>query len=289
MKMLRPFTLVMSVTTALGLLAEAGAAQRLQSVVQHVSPPGAQTTTNAPKTLRLAGTVVDADGKPVAGALMECYQYGSVATPFRGNEFEVKQHLTTGTNGAFELQVPPVTTILLARKPGLAPAWAQYWNLLDDMAGERLILTPPTMLTGVVVDQTDKPVADAEVWLSYACVVRDKEEGGMLYAYLNGKPLRDSFSTRTAADGKFVIQGFPTNASADLAVSKPGMFLREPQRDGISPDTMRYQPGQQDVKLVVEPAQHRGQGCGQGHRPTVGRPEPLAAADSGRLLRRRRT
>ena len=32
------------------------------------------------------------------------------------------------------------------------------------------------------------------------------------------------------------------------------MFLREPQRDGISPDTMRWQPGQRDVKLVVEPA-----------------------------------
>src|SRR5208282_3295535 len=109
-------------------------------------------------------------------------------------------------------------------------------------------------LTGVVVDEADKPVADAEVWVYYACVVREREEGGMSYAYLNGKPLRGSFSTRTAADGKFVIQGFPTNASADLAVSKPGKFLREPQRDGVSPDTMRCQPGQRDVKLVVEPA-----------------------------------
>ena len=102
--------------------------------------------------------------------------------------------------------------------------------------------------------KADKPVADAEVWVSYACIVREMEEGGSSYAYLNGKPGRDYFSTRTTADGKFVIQGFPTNASADLAVSKPGKVLREPQRDGVSPDTMRWQPGQQDVKLVVEPA-----------------------------------
>jgi protocatechuate 3,4-dioxygenase beta subunit len=254
MKMNRAFTVLLGATAALGMLTGASAAQRLQNVVQRVVASEAQTTTNTAKTVSLAGMVVDADGKPAAGALLECYQYGSGATPFGGNEFEVKQRLTTGTHGAFEFQVPPVTTILLARKSGLAPAWAQYWNLLNDMTGQRLILTPPTTLTGVVVDQRDTPVANAEVWLSYACVVRDKEEGGLSYSYLNGKPLRELFSTRTAADGRFLIQGFPTNTSAEPAVSKPGMFLREPQRDGISPDTMRWQPGQQDVKLIIEPA-----------------------------------
>ena len=76
--------------------------------------------------------------------------------------------------------------------------------------------------------------------------------GGTSYAYLGGKPGRECFSTRTAADGKFVIQGFPTNAAADLAVSKPGKALRELQRDDISPDTLRCRAGQQDIKLVVE-------------------------------------
>jgi uncharacterized GH25 family protein len=218
-----------------------------------VAAPEAQTTTNAAKTVRIAGTVVDADGKPVAGALLACYQYGSGARPFDGNEFEEKQRVTAGTNGTFEFQVPPVTTVLLARKAGLAPAWAQYGILPTDMTGQRLVLTPTTTLTGVVVDQADKPVADAEVWLSFACLVRDREEGGPSYSYLSGKPLRELYSIRTAADGKFVIQGFPTNTSAEPAISKPGMYLREPQRNVISPYTMRWQPGQQDVKLILEP------------------------------------
>jgi protocatechuate 3,4-dioxygenase beta subunit len=250
----RSFTVLLGATAALGIVADASAAQRLQSVIQRVSPSEARAITNGASTFRIAGTVVDADGKPVAGAVVECYQYGGGGFPSAGAELEVKQHLTTGTNGAYEFQVSPVTTVLLGRKPGLAPAWAQYWNLSKDTTGQRLIFTPPTTLTGLVVNEADKPVVDAEVWVSYACVVSEREEGGMSYAYLNGKPLRAPFSTRTAADGKFVIQGFPTNASADLAVSKPGKFLREPQRDGISPDNMRCQPGQRDVKLVVEPA-----------------------------------
>jgi hypothetical protein len=254
MKMNRLFTLLLGTTAALDILTDAGAAQRLQSIVQRVSATEAQTNAASAKTFRIAGITVDADGKPIVGAVVECYQYGSGGTPFAFNEMEVKQRLTSGTNGAFEFQVSPVTTILLGRKPGLAPAWAQYWNLTKDTTEQHLIFTPPTTLTGVVVDQADKPVADAEVWVNYACIVRDREEGGVSYAYLNGKPLRDSFSTRTAADGKFVIQGFPTNASADLTVSKPGKSLREPQRDGISPDTMRCQPGQKDVRLVLEPA-----------------------------------
>ena len=233
---------------------------------------------------------MDADGKPVAGAVVECYQYGSARHAVRRQRDGGETAVTTGTNGAFEFRVSPVTTVLLGRKPGLAPAWSQYWNLTKDVTEQRLIFTPPTTLTGVVVDEADKPVADAEVWVYYACIVREREEGGMSYAYLNGKPGRDYFSTRTAADGKFVIQGFPTNASADLAVSKPGKVLREPQRDGISPDNMRCQPGQQDVKLVVEPA---GSIEGKVVAQETGQPlagmKPLAAADSGRIFRRRRT
>lgn len=269
--MLQLITLSVGTTLAFGLFTEASAAQRLQNVVRRLSGPDGPASTNAAGTFRCAGTVVDADGKPVAGAVVQCYQYGSGGAPFVGNEWEVKQQLTTGTDGAFEFQVSAVTTVLLGRKPGLAPAWAQYWNLTKDITGQRLILTPTTTLTGVVVDQGNKPLADVEVWVNYACIVNEREEGGMTYAYLNGKPVRDAFSARTSADGKFVIQGFPTNASADLAVSVSGHCLREPQRDDISPDNMRCQPGQREVKLVVEPA-----GSIEGKVVVQGTSEPLA-------------
>ncbi|MCX6925509.1 MAG: carboxypeptidase regulatory-like domain-containing protein, partial [Verrucomicrobia bacterium] len=70
---------------------------------------------------------------------------------------------------------------------------------------------------------------------------------------LSGKPSHDCFTTRTGGDGRFAFQGFPTNTSADLAVSKPGKVLRELQREYISPETMRCRAGQQDIKLVVDP------------------------------------
>ena len=141
-----------------------------------------------------------------------------------------------------------------------------------------------------MVDEADKPVADAEVWVSTAYSERQMENGARSYGYLSGKPGRECFSTRTTADGKFVIQGFPTNAAADLAVSKPGKVLRELQREYVSPDTMRCQAGQQDIKLVVEPA-----GGIEGKVVAQETGQPLAGmrlwlqGQSARIPRRRRT
>jgi protocatechuate 3,4-dioxygenase beta subunit len=255
MKMNRPFTILLGVTAAFSMVTNACAAQRLQNVVQRVVPE-ALTPTNSAGTFRIAGIAVDADGKPVAGAVVECYRSGSGGWMPVPADLEAKQRITTttGTNGAFELQVSLGATELVARKPGLAPAWAQYWNPTKDMTEERLVLTPPTTLSGVVVDEADKPVADAEVWVSMGFTERPMANGGTSYAYLGGKPGRECFSTRTATDGKFVIQGFPTNAAADLAVSKPGKVLREFPREYVSPETLRCRAGQQCIKLVVEPS-----------------------------------
>jgi len=236
------------------LLAEARAAERLQSVVRQVPSSPAAGVTNAVKTIRIAGTVVDSAGKPLAGAVVECYQYDSGYRSFTANEMRVKQRVTTGTDGAFECRVPANTSMLVVRKPGLAPGWRQFYSLSNHRTEERVILTPPSSIKGIVVDESDDPVAGVEVWLSYACAVVEPEEERRTYNYLTGKPLRDCFSARTAADGTFVIQGFPTNASAEFAVGKSGKVVRSPQRDGISPDTMQYQPGQRDLKLVLDPA-----------------------------------
>jgi protocatechuate 3,4-dioxygenase beta subunit len=273
MKKLQLFTISVGAMLALRLVTDASAAERLQSIVQRVPAPAAQTNTDTAKTFRIAGTAVDADGKPVAGAVVECYQNSGTLVPFTRADMEVNQRVTTGTNGSFEVRVSPALVVLVGRKPGLALAWSQYWNLTKDMAEERLTFTPPTTLQGVVVDETDRPVGDAEVWIFYACIMREKEEGRMSYAYLSGKAGRDCFSARTGTDGKFVIQGFPTNAAADLGVTKSGKVLREPQRNGISPDTMRCQPGQQHVKLVLEPA-----GSIEGKVVAQGTNQPLADA-----------
>jgi Carboxypeptidase regulatory-like domain len=254
MKMLHFITLLLGAALALGVATQANAAQRLQSVIRRLSGPEAQAGTNAAGTFRCAGIVVDADGKPVAGAVVECFPYAGGGRPFGAANMEAKQRVTTGTNGAFELPLSPGSTVLLARKEGLAPGWTQYWNPTKDLMVERIVCTPPTTLAGVVKDEADKPVGDAEVWISAAYSERQMENGATSYGYLSGKEGRECFSARTTTEGKFVIQGFPTNAAADLGVSKPGKVLRELQREYLSPDTMRCRAGQQDIKLVVEPA-----------------------------------
>ena len=252
-QMIRLFGRFVCAGVALGILADANAAERLQNIVRRVSVSEAQTATNSFKSFRLAGTVVDADGKSVVGAIVECYQNSAGRSPFDRADTEVKQFTTTGAKGMFEFRVSPASTVLLARKPGLAVTWSQYRNQEKDTTEKRLVFMPSSNLAGVVVDETDKPVPDAEVWVSYACSERPTEEGNSSYAYLSGKPSHDCFTTRTGGDGRFAFQGFPTNTSADLAVSKPGKVLRELQREYISPETMRCRAGQQDIKLVVEP------------------------------------
>lgn len=272
MKTIQFFGLSVGASVVLGLLGNADAAERLQRVVQRIAATEGQAATNAGKTLRVAGTTVDAEGKPVAGVVVECYQQsGASGAPFVRNELVAKQRVTTGTDGSFEFQISRGPNLVLATKVGLAAAWRYYWNPTKDLAEERLVLTPPTTIAGVVVDEKDKPVGDAEVWVSLAYSERTLDGNTRSYDTLHGKPARESFSTRTTAKGKFVIQGFPTNAAADLAVSAPGKVLREPPREYIGPDSLRCQAGQQDVKLVVEPA-----GSVEGKVVVQGTGEPLA-------------
>jgi hypothetical protein len=254
MRILQLFSASVGAMLAFGGITGAGAAERLANVIQREPGTEAQAASHGGRTFRIAGTVVDTAGKPVADAVVECYQYDSPWWQAPKAETDAKESLTTDASGAFEFRVSPVATVLLARKQGLAPTWIQYALPTKDMTDERLPFTASTTVAGVVVDEADKPVADAEVWVCYACSERRSEEGGRWAGYFWGKALRECLSTRTAADGRFVIQGFPTNAAADLAVSKPGKALRELQRDHIGPDSMRCQAGQQDVKLVVEPA-----------------------------------
>jgi len=227
--------------------------QLLALMVGAVVGSAAHADTNAPQTFRLMGKVEDAAGQPIAGASVECYQQVEVG-PFLPGDMAMRQRAISGTNGQFDLQIARVTTVVIARKPGLAPAWSQYWNPTSDLPAERLVLTPPTTLAGIVVDDTDKPVAGAEVWVGAAYSEKLMDDNSRSFSYLNGKPARQCFSTRTTADGRFRLEGFPTNAVADLGVSSPGKVLREPRREYISPETMLCRAGQADIRLVVEPA-----------------------------------
>src|SRR5512140_2808605 len=108
MKTQQLLSLCLGAGVALGTLADASAAERLAKVVQRwptIEPPAGA---NSAKTFRLAGTVVDAEGKPVAGAVVECYQWDNPRAPLGGAETEAKERITTDATGAFDFRLSSV-------------------------------------------------------------------------------------------------------------------------------------------------------------------------------------
>ena len=239
--MRRQFFLFSAVAMLVGVCWHAGAQPRLETVVQRVSDASANADATA---LKVSGTITDSAGNPVAGATVEYWRYEG--NGFRPSEPKLEKQITTGTDGAFGIQVSRDVGFLLARKPGMAPGWRQLnqgFNRIRE-TGNQMVLTPPGTLAGVVVDEGDKPVANAEVSVTMAISDLSSENGARSFNYFTGKPARDCFSAHTDGAGHFRIENFPTNASAILAVRSPGKVLQPSQQtstDGkpqvIGPDS----------------------------------------------------
>ena len=251
MKTTRQFLLVSAAVAVLGVSTNA---QTLQRVVVQKTP---DTGTNAAaQKSRCSGTVTDAAGNPLAGATVEYWLYER--NPFLANRLELKNQIITETNGAFEFQVSRAAGFLLARKPELAPSWKQLGQPFNPLREPdeklKLVLAPPAALAGVVVDEAGKPVANAEVSVAMAISEISPEGAVRTFNYITGKPAHDYFAGRTDAVGHFRIENFPTNATATLAVQFPGKVLGQSQPDFAGADSLPWHAGQDDIKLVVEPA-----------------------------------
>jgi protocatechuate 3,4-dioxygenase beta subunit len=196
---------------------------------------------------RFSGTVVDAQGKAVADAVVECFHFpahAAVGVP----EIESKQFKASDTNGGYEFSVPSGAVTVVAKKAGFASGW-KTWQSSPSGVVDPLVLTAPSMLGGMVVDENGRPVTNAMVSVSAAA---EKKEGARsLSNFLFGKAARDLFSAATSADGRFRILNFPTDAQATLTVSAPGRALRPTGTNGMQ---LQRLAGQDDIKLVTDPA-----------------------------------
>ncbi|MGD0411793.1 MAG: hypothetical protein ABSC18_08800 [Verrucomicrobiota bacterium] len=220
-------------------------------------------------TSQVSAAVVDAQGRPVADASVECYHYqvpsGLAATI--AEEPELCQRTVTDATGAFSFSFAPGTTLALVKKAGLAPAWKIWASTLAD-SSDPLVLGPPTVLAGVVVDENRKPVAGAKVWVAGA-IIADVNTLLMQEDRLIGRPARECFSAVTGADGRFRIENLPTACSAGLAASKPGKALC-PIPNG-STGAMEFRSGQDNIQLMLGPA-----GAIEGKVAIVETDQPLA-------------
>ncbi len=248
MKMTRQVLLVSAVSVLMGACSRTQTPEPPQTVIQQAPDAGMNVSA---QRLNCSGTVTDTAGNPLAGATVEYWCYEG-----RLNNLVLNKQITTGTNGAFDFQSSRASGFLLARKPGLGPAWKQLnqsFNSVRD-GQQYLVLTPQAALAGVVVDEADKPVANAGVSVVVAVCEISREDGGRSFNYFAGKPAHDYFAARTDAAGHFRIESFPTNATAALAVQSPGKALRQSPSDSGGLDSLPWRAGQDDIKLVMEPA-----------------------------------
>ena len=210
---------------------------------------------------KFSGTIVDAQGNPVAGATVVCYL-----------EMEAKQHATTDGQGAFEFPTFQEQTVVLVTKAGLAPTWRTWYTGAPEEP-QKIVLGASSALAGVVVDDAGQPVADAEVSVPAALnkTATDISQPNEVF----GKMARELFSARTSADGKFRIENFPADGQAILLAKKPGKALRQ-TANVLRYDELPFHAGQEDITLTLDPA-----GSVTGKVVARGTGQPLAHAMVG--------
>ncbi len=168
-------------------------------------------------------------------------------------DMALAQELRTEEDGAFtvksELSKDEMSgqTIILVEKEGLALGWANW--VLIDASDVEIKLDRPQTLAGKVVDETGKPISDAEVSIAFMVVSRDGQP-----RYLVSAESLDALTTRTDAKGKFSFGRIPPDATAEFIAKKPrkatvSTFNPENYRGG----TLQYSSGQSDIEIALPP------------------------------------
>jgi len=200
----------------------------------------------AQSNVKYAGTVVDAQHRPVAGATVDSYYSPAQArfAAWGANESsEFQQQLLTDSNGAFVVSSSPGTTLVVVKKAGFAPVWYN-WTPGSEATHPSMILSPPTTLAGTVLDEKTRPVAGARVWVADA-TLGDPNTREAWDNHFLGKAARDCFSAMTDEYGRFRIENFPPGAQAGLSASKAG--LAQQKKNGM----WNFRSGQKNIELVL--------------------------------------
>gem|GEM_PF-1114381 len=187
-------------------------------------------------------TVTDFQGKPVAGATVE-YWWGNDG--IISSDKRILSTKQTGTDGQVELAMDTSGECIIS-KNGLSVWWMRYqeWGPRET----NIVLSAPSFLEGVVKDEHGNAVAGAKVFVSGAS---SRSVNGPVNSVF-GQAIEKYLHTTTGADGKFRIEGIPTNATAFLYASAP---LKSPTFDENKFNNLSfpYSAGQKDIVLNVVP------------------------------------
>ena len=203
------------------------------------------------KEMICTGKVVDAGGRPVTGAKVGFHQIVSGDFAYT---YDVKPaaETTTKADGMFSLAVARssdyVNGVVVARKQGLAMGWAE-WRMREDQQRD-IKLGQPQPLTGIVVNEGGKPLAEVGVFIAAGMIsMEDDEPQSLPYPVA-----RRLLTSRTDAAGRFTFAGLPADATFELGADKPGyatMIFRDSSQRRTQEDGLTFRPGQANVKLVM--------------------------------------
>jgi len=207
------------------------------------------TESKEAKQVTCSGKVVDKQGRPIADVNVKLYKV-VVETIGLSYKMELAQQAATGTDGTFSINSEVINdqfsnqAIILVDKEGLALGW-DNWRLVEN-ANVEIVLGPPEVLAGTVVDENGGTIDDAEVGISFMLA----PFGGQP-RYLVGYMSLGFLSTKSDADGKFSFDRIPAEASAEFVVKKPGratISTFNPQ--GFQGRSLQFSAGQTDIKIV---------------------------------------
>jgi len=222
---------------------------------------------DAPKKTTCSGKVVDDANKLVAGAKVTLYQL----MPDVGEQDPKKattEEQITKEDGSFSFSAGTLSdkqyqfAMLIARKEGFAIGW-DNWDMRKDKT-TMLPMSKPYTLSGIIVDDANKPIVGAEVRISML-LLGDPKGGLEKYRYLVSTEPFDLLVTTTDSKGIFVFNNIPAEAKAEFAVKKAGMAtistFKPPQSLNSASD---YNPGQYTVQSkdirIVQPVETRIEG-----------------------------
>ncbi|MEN6384259.1 MAG: carboxypeptidase regulatory-like domain-containing protein, partial [Phycisphaerales bacterium] len=137
--------------------------------------------------------------------------------------------------------------MIIVQKDGFAISW-DNWDMRNDKTST-LTLEKSYEFYGIVVDDANNPVKDAEIQIAMLIIgdIRNSNEG----RYLMAAEQLDMFKTTTDANGFFVFKNIPAKARAEFTAQKAG---RATVNTFIF-DQMNYNPGQytvesNDIKII---------------------------------------
>jgi beta-lactamase regulating signal transducer with metallopeptidase domain len=197
------------------------------------------------------GKVVDAQGRPIAGAKVtayEMYSDGIAGNMLLRKAGEVK----TAEDGKFIFTKPKlekgifIDCYIVAIKQNLALGWAE-WDLRKDLESN-IQLREPDRLEGVIVDNAGKPIAGAEVRANLLRTL-EAHEGKEKSEWLPGIPPFRELITQTNRQGRFLFSNLPADLDVDLLIKAEGKATIYTYQ--FKPRKSAFKTGQTGITVVM--------------------------------------